>query len=228
MLRFSILLRFLAVIFVLFFHLGHIPLSPHFVLLCFCMLKSATCPALENNGLMKKRFFRALQFSVPCSPELGTSGVSPMCCMHPADVSWPLFSFSPVALFACCGQCLFSVVLVTSLGLPWAWVKSDQAFARDAVTPKCRVLWLPVPWNTLIGGPSQQSDQLSASSPLLCLLFDSCLWFSFPLPRVGVTLEWCWPLLFVAPIWMDSDKEPIGGTDPQYAWGSEGTVVLAS
>ena len=35
--------------------------------------------ALESSGLMKKRFYSALQFHVPCSPEPGASGVPFIC-----------------------------------------------------------------------------------------------------------------------------------------------------
>ena len=77
----SILLRSFIVIFALFFHLEHIPLSPHFV--CFSVL---------GNTAM----FRAV--------------------FSPCGVNWPVWA-------------------------PWAWVESDWAFARDAVSPNSRVIF---------------------------------------------------------------------------------------
>ena len=41
--------------------------------------KTATSPALENNGLIKKRSCHVLLCIVPYSPEPGISGVSSMC-----------------------------------------------------------------------------------------------------------------------------------------------------
>lgn len=35
-------------------------------------------PALESRGVMKNRFYSALQCNIPCFSEPGVSGVSPM------------------------------------------------------------------------------------------------------------------------------------------------------
>lgn len=110
-------------IFVLFFHLGHIPVSLFSLTLClflfifFCVCfyvsgKSATSPTLECSGLMKERSYCALQCNVPYLPE---SGVSYVCCMHctvVAELLLPSVQSSVMTLFACCGQGLVPVLLV--------------------------------------------------------------------------------------------------------------------
>lgn len=67
-------------------------------------------PALDGNGLMKKRCCSALQCCVPYSPVPGTlGGIFYACCVSPAIVSWQLFpsvQSSTEAVFACYGQCL--------------------------------------------------------------------------------------------------------------------------
>ena len=66
---------------VLRFHLGHIPVSSLFLILCVCFYvlgESVTSHAFESSGLMKKRSCGALHCSVPHSLERGASGVSLM------------------------------------------------------------------------------------------------------------------------------------------------------
>lgn len=46
-----------------------------------------------------------------------------------------------------------------------------------------------------VGGLDQQSEHISAPSPLLRLLWNWCMWLSFPLCRARVILECCWLLL---------------------------------
>ena len=98
--------------FVLFFHLGYIPLYPHFVYhFCFFILeKSAMSFALERNGLMKNRSYSALQCSILCSLGPGTSGsVSCVYCVPSVEfwLVFPSVQLSSVALFAYYELCLF-------------------------------------------------------------------------------------------------------------------------
>ena len=100
--------------FVLFFHLGHIFLSPHFV----CLFVSTSVlgkASLESRRPMKKRPYSDLQGSVPCSPEPGSSGESPMCVACILLLCLSCFSFQSRYLhwlLAFCGLCLPSVMLV--------------------------------------------------------------------------------------------------------------------
>lgn len=64
---------------------------------CFSVLgKSAISPVLESSALMKKRSCHALQYSIPCSPQCGTSERSPMCVACTMPYGWVAFAFSPV------------------------------------------------------------------------------------------------------------------------------------
>ena len=104
--------------FVLFFHLGRLPLSS-FCLYFSVLQKSASSSALERGGLMKK-FSSALQCSTPAHQNLILQGVPYVCCMHPTVVAEPLFpsdQSSAVTLLACCGQCLVPVLLVGQSGV---------------------------------------------------------------------------------------------------------------
>ena len=68
---------------------------PHF------FLRKVRSLALESSGSMNKRSCATLKCNVPCSPETGTSRVSPMC--HPtvvAEAHMSLVQLSAMILFA--------------------------------------------------------------------------------------------------------------------------------
>ena len=65
-------------------------------------------PDLESSDFMNKRSWSTLRSNIPCSPELGTSGVSHVCCLCPAVVSESLF-ISVSSLTLCL---LWAMVLV--------------------------------------------------------------------------------------------------------------------
>jgi len=77
-------------------------------------------PAPESNGLMKKRSCSAPLCSVPCSPEPGALGVSPMCDVCALLLWLSCFFLQSSHLqwlsSACCGQCLVPVVVVGQSG----------------------------------------------------------------------------------------------------------------
>ena len=65
---------------------------------CFYVLKSAKSLALAGSGLMKKLSYSALQCTVPCSPESGTSRVSPMCIVYALLLRLSCFCFQSSCL----------------------------------------------------------------------------------------------------------------------------------
>ena len=112
--------------------------------------------------------------------------------MHPTVVCWallPLVQSSAVALFACCGQCLVPVLLVSQSG-----ATVSLSLVRPGVCPRCSSTKLkdafPVlsPEKLLLVGGDCSQTQLSASSPLLGLSAWR-VWLSCPHPRAGVTLS---------------------------------------
>lgn len=73
---------------------------------------------------------------------------------------------------------VWSLCQCASLGLTWAWVWSDQVFARAAVTPNCRALSLWGPLRFFVG-QWLQSDKMSFPSAVLGLQSDWCVSLSF-------------------------------------------------
>lgn len=70
-----------------------------------------------------------------------------------------------------------------------------------------------------------------ACSQTRCL--DRYVWLYFFLPRAGVTLQWCWPLLgllataqLVVLLWMESCQGCIGGGKSAGKCGSRYAVIL--
>lgn len=117
----SILFSSTAVIFVLLFHLGYTPLSPHCLIICmslYVLVMLAMSPLLISNRLMKRRFSSVLQCTVPCTPELGTTGVHPVCvsCSLLLWLSHIYLHSSSMVFFICYGQDLVSVLLASQSG----------------------------------------------------------------------------------------------------------------
>ena len=82
--------------------------------------KSAMSPDLESSGLMRKKPYCTLQYSVPCLLEHCASGVSPMCCMYltvGVEPHLPSAQSSAMAPFACFRQSLVPVLLRGCFGV---------------------------------------------------------------------------------------------------------------
>ena len=125
--------------------------------MCFSVLvKSATSPALECSGLMKKRFYSALQCSIPCSPEPGASWVFPMCVKTEPPLS--SVQLCTKALFLCCGQGLVPVMLVghlNFLGLELGQIRvfhnTDLQGALPVLCPKLLLVGRACSQNRCLG-----------------------------------------------------------------------------
>ena len=159
----------LDVIFFLFFHLGHIPLTSCFDKFYFSMLgKSAMSPALESSGLMKKRSYSALQCIVIYLLELGNLELSFMSVLCAYSCGWSIFAFSLVfcngclcLLWAGFGSCIVIGPVWDHLSLE---LSQTQVFAGALVAPNCKALSLCCPLRSfcwLLG---------SAVRPAACLL----------------------------------------------------------
>lgn len=105
----------LAVVFVLFFHLGNIPLSHFCLFVCFHILgKSAISPDLENSGFTKKRSCGPIAqyplfIRVRCFRNVPYVGY--MCPTIVAGPHLPPVQLAAIAHFSYCGQGLVPMLL---------------------------------------------------------------------------------------------------------------------
>lgn len=150
---------------------------------------SATSQALESCGLMKRRSCSALQSCVYCSPELGSSWVSPLCfCVHPCCVL-DTFSFKPVIcsgshslLWATFGSCGVSGPVLGPVGLV------GSASARDAVAAHYRALSPGCPLRSFPWWVGPAIRPTLCPQPSAGAAIHRCMWLSSPHPRDGGTL----------------------------------------
>ena len=129
-----------------------------------------------------------------------------------AELHLPLVQSSEMALIACCGQSLVPVLLPGQ-----SEVALDLSLVKQGICHICSNTELQGIFSEKILLVDRACSQMSAPSPLLWLQSDWCVWLSSRLPRVGVTLAWCWPLSgllahsrLVTLLWMGSGQGHIG------------------
>ena len=148
-------------------------------------------------------------------------GVSYLCFMCPTIMTEPLLpsvQSSAMVPLPVVGSVWSLWCWRASVGPPWAWVESDQAFARDAVALTYRMLPLCCFLRSfMVGRVCSQTRYLpqpsvGAAVGLVCVVI-------FPFPYSRSHLEWWYPfrvvctLLFVALLWIGSGKGVLEVTD---------------